>query len=120
MKPINVALGVVVLSGVLAVGCGGGEQNNPNTATAPAPAASSQTPAGNVEVTLTTQPDPPRLGQTIFETMTCTSEMSGTASTGIERSAHTPQTVSMTVPVNTRNRFRAHHSTIRSIMDSHL
>jgi hypothetical protein len=69
MKPINVALGVVVLSGGLALGCGGGEQNNANTATAPAPAASSQTPAGNVEVTLTTQPDPPRVGETTFEAM---------------------------------------------------
>ena len=69
MKPINVALGVVVLSGVLALGCGGGEQNNTNTATAPAPGASSQTPAGNVEVTLTTQPDPPRMGETTFEAM---------------------------------------------------
>ena len=69
MKPINVALGAVVLSGVLALGCGGGEQNNTNTATAPAPGASSQTPAGNVEVTLTTQPDPPRMGETTFEAM---------------------------------------------------
>ena len=69
MKRINVALGVIVLSGVLAIGCGGGEQNNANTATAPAPAASSQTPAGNVEVTLMTQPDPPRMGETTFEAM---------------------------------------------------
>ena len=69
MKRINVALGVIVLSGVLALGCGGGEQTNPNTATAPAPAASSQPPAGNVEVTLTTQPDPPRMGETTFEAM---------------------------------------------------
>src|SRR5688572_23649914 len=50
------------------------------------------------------------------ETITWTSEMSGTASTGIERMAHTPHTVSITVPVKTRNRFRAHQSTTRSIM----
>lgn len=67
MKRINVALGVVVLSGVLALGCGGGEQNNANTAAVPAGA--SQPPAGDVEVTLTTQPDPPKMGETTFEAM---------------------------------------------------
>jgi YtkA-like len=69
MKRINVALGVIVLSGVLAIGCGGGEQNNANTASGPAPGASSQPPAGEVEVTLTTQPDPPKMGETTFEAM---------------------------------------------------
>ena len=69
MKQMNVALGVIVLSGILAIGCGGGEQNNANTASAPAPAASSQPPAGEVEVTLTTQPDPPKMGETTFEAM---------------------------------------------------
>ena len=69
MKRVNVALTVVVLSGVVAIGCGGGGQNNADPAAAPAPAASSQTPAGNVEVTLTTQPDPPRMGETTFEAM---------------------------------------------------
>ena len=69
MKPINVALGVIVLSGVLAIGCGGGEQNNANTASGPAPGASSQPLAGKVEVTLTTQPNPPKMGETTFEAM---------------------------------------------------
>jgi hypothetical protein len=68
MKRINLALGVFVLSGVLAIGCGGGEQNNANTASGPAPGASSQ-PAGEVDVTLTTQPDPPKMGETTFEAM---------------------------------------------------
>jgi hypothetical protein len=67
MKRIDVALGVIVLSGVLVIGCGGGEQNNANTASAPAPGASSQPLAGKVEVTLTTQPNPPRMGETTFE-----------------------------------------------------
>src|SRR5919202_6834643 len=50
------------------------------------------------------------------ETITCTSEMSGTASSGVFVIAQTPQTVRITVPVNTRNRLDAHQSMIRSIM----
>ena len=73
MKCFNVALGVAVLGGMLAVACSGGEQTS-TTSDTPAPAAqgpgaSSQAPAGNVEITLTTQPDPPRMGETTFEAM---------------------------------------------------
>src|SRR5215470_7291400 len=50
------------------------------------------------------------------ETITCTSEMSGTASSGVLFIAQMPQTVRTTVPVNTRNRLDAHQSMIRSIM----
>src|SRR5207249_1633538 len=50
------------------------------------------------------------------ETITCTSEMSGTASSGVRVIAQTPHTVTITVPVNTRNRLDAHQSMIRSIM----
>src|SRR5438874_7601964 len=50
------------------------------------------------------------------ETMTWTSEMSGTASSGVFVIAQMPQTVRTTVPVNTRNRFDAHQSMIVSIM----
>src|SRR2546425_9171008 len=50
------------------------------------------------------------------ETMTWTSEISGTASSGVCLIAQMPQTVRITVPVNTRNRFDAHQSMMRSIM----
>src|SRR6266571_1456545 len=50
------------------------------------------------------------------ETITCTSEISGTASSGVLVMAQMPHTVTMTVPVNTRNRLDAHQSMIRSIM----
>jgi len=63
MKRFSVALGVAVLGGVLAAACGGGEQDA-GTSNMPM-----QTPAGNVEVTLTTQPDPPVTGETTFEAM---------------------------------------------------
>src|SRR5437762_3127404 len=50
------------------------------------------------------------------ETITCTSEISGTASSGVRVIAQMPHTVTITVPVNTRNRLPAHQSMIRSIM----
>src|SRR5213593_458750 len=50
------------------------------------------------------------------ETITCTSEMSGTASSGVRVIAQMPQAVRITVPVNTRNRFEAHQSMVRSII----
>src|SRR5258705_13605227 len=49
------------------------------------------------------------------ETMTCTSEMSGTASSGVAVIAQMPHSVSTTVPVNTRKRLPAHQSMIRAI-----
>src|SRR5688572_11259789 len=49
------------------------------------------------------------------ETITCTSEMSGTASSGVRAIAHSPHTVSAAVPANTRNRLPAHHSMMRPI-----
>jgi len=59
MKRVSVAIGAAVLGSLLAVGCGRGEQNN----------TVGDLPAGNVDVTLTTQPDPPRMGDTTFEAM---------------------------------------------------
>src|SRR5713226_8202770 len=50
------------------------------------------------------------------DTITCTSEISGTASSGVRVIAQMPHTVTMTVPVNTRNRLAAHQSMIRSII----
>src|SRR6266704_6131285 len=50
------------------------------------------------------------------ETITCTSEISGTASSGVFVMAQMPHTVTIAVPVNTRNRLDAHQSMVRSIM----
>src|ERR1041384_6406551 len=49
------------------------------------------------------------------DTITCTSEMSGTASSGVAVIAQMPQSVRAAVPVNTRNRLPAHQSMIRLI-----
>src|SRR5882724_12069886 len=47
--------------------------------------------------------------------MTCTSEMSGSASSGIRRRDQIPASTSSSVPVNTRKRFCAHQSIQREI-----
>src|ERR1700730_10216811 len=47
--------------------------------------------------------------------MTSTSEISGKASSGILRRDQIPASTSRSVPVNTRNRFRAHQSIHRAI-----
>ena len=72
---MKVLLAVIVLAGLTMVAaCGGGSQETPATETMPMPAAAAQAPAaapatGNVEVTLTTQPNPPKMGETTFEAM---------------------------------------------------
>src|SRR3974390_3072365 len=48
-------------------------------------------------------------------TITCTSEMSGSASSGIWRMNQIPARTSRSVPAKTRNRFRAHQSIHREI-----
>src|SRR5689334_24449803 len=48
-------------------------------------------------------------------TMTCTSEISGNASSGIRRKDQIPGSTSSSVPVNTRKRFCAHQSIQREI-----
>src|SRR3972149_1487075 len=50
------------------------------------------------------------------ETITWTSEMSGTASSGVRVIAQTPQSVSTIVPMETRKRLAAHQSMTFSIM----
>src|SRR5262249_30393561 len=50
------------------------------------------------------------------ETMTWTSEISGTASSGVTVIAQMPHTVNAAVAVNTRKRLPAHQSMIRPIM----
>src|SRR5579859_3635254 len=48
--------------------------------------------------------------------ITCTSEMSGSASSGMLLMDHIPASTMATVPVKTRKRLFAHHSMIREIM----
>src|SRR5688572_16217507 len=51
-------------------------------------------------------------------TITWTSEMSGTASSGVAVMAHAPHSVKTIVPVNTRTRFPVHQSMIFGITRS--
>ena len=72
MRGFSVALAVAFVGSVFAAGCGGSSEQNSNMSNMPAPAA--QTPAaapatGPVEITLTTQPNPPKMGETTFEAM---------------------------------------------------
>ena len=76
MERFRVALAVAVIGSVIAAGCGGGgEPQNNNMGNMPMAAPPAQTPAaapaptGNVEITLTSQPDPPKMGETTFEAM---------------------------------------------------
>ena len=72
MRGFSGALVVAFMGSVLAAGCGGGGEQNSNMSNMPAPAAEAPAAApasGNVEVTLTTQPDPPKMGETTFEAM---------------------------------------------------
>ena len=73
MRVVNVALAVAFAGSVLAAGCGssGEQQQNNNTGNMPmpAPGAQASAPTGNVEITLTSQPDPPKMGETTFEAM---------------------------------------------------
>src|SRR5882672_7526057 len=50
------------------------------------------------------------------DTITCTSEMSGTASTGVCVIAQMPQSVRTMIPVKTTNRLAAHQSMMRLII----
>ena len=71
MKRFSLGLGVI-FTAMVAAACGGGttEQQNMNNMPAsntqtPAQApATPSAPAGNVEITLTSQPDPPKTGET--------------------------------------------------------
>src|SRR5687767_3673952 len=71
MKRTGIVLGLIASVSLITAACGGGTQQESTTqdAKATAPAASTEKPAGNVEVTLTTQPDPPKMGETTFEAM---------------------------------------------------
>ena len=66
---MKAVLTVIVLVGVTMAACGGGTPE-PETESMPMPAPAAQVPpAGNAEITLTTQPDPPKMGETTFEAM---------------------------------------------------
>lgn len=72
MRGFSVALAVAFVGSVFASGCGGGSEQNSNMSNMPAPAAQAPAAApatGNVEITLTTQPSPPKMGETTFEAM---------------------------------------------------
>jgi hypothetical protein len=74
MRRFRMALRTAVIGSVLAAGCGGGgEQQNNNTGNVPMQAPAAQPPAtpgtGSVEVTLNTNPDPPRTGEATLEAM---------------------------------------------------
>ena len=64
MTRISAALGMIAVLGALTAGCGGGNQQNSST-----PAADAATGAQNVEVTFTSEPDPPRTGENTFDVM---------------------------------------------------
>jgi Cu(I)/Ag(I) efflux system membrane fusion protein/cobalt-zinc-cadmium efflux system membrane fusion protein len=65
MKPSIVAMTLIATVSVLAAGCGGGTEQNSGS---PAPAGVS-TPGQSVDVTLTSEPSPPRTGENTFEVM---------------------------------------------------
>src|SRR5919106_4301085 len=69
----QIAAAVLVASTtLLAAGCGEAEQNNSGNASTPAAstsAAGTSTSAQNVEVTLRSEPDPPRTGENTFDVM---------------------------------------------------
>ena len=78
MKLTYVALALIPLTGVLTVACGGGNQQDtmkedmPSMTTpAPstAPAGESASMQGGVEITFTTEPDPPKMGDNTLEAM---------------------------------------------------
>lgn len=71
----RLALSGIVIIAAVAAACGGGgepQDNNMNNMPAPgaqAPAAATDAPAGAVDISLTMQPDPPRMGEITFEAM---------------------------------------------------
>ena len=65
---MKAVLTVIVLVGVTMAACGGTPEPGNESMPMPAPAAQVP-PAGNAEITLTTQPDPPKMGETTFDAM---------------------------------------------------
>ena len=73
MRGFSVAVALAFAGSVLAAGCGGSGEPQQNNTTGnmpmPAPGAQASAPTGSVEITLTSQPDPPKMGETTFEAM---------------------------------------------------
>ena len=72
MTRINVAVGLAAITAIaITAGCAGGSEqavsDSAPTASAPAAIAQASTPA--VDITLTTDPDPVRMGENTFEAM---------------------------------------------------
>jgi hypothetical protein len=68
MRRSIVAVTVVATASVFAAGCGGGGTEQSNSGR-PAPAVGISTPGQNVDVTLTSEPNPPRAGENTFDVM---------------------------------------------------
>jgi hypothetical protein len=68
MKPSIVTMALIASASLLTAACGGGgvEQNESRS---PAPATGISTPGQTVDVTLTSEPSPPRSGENTFEVM---------------------------------------------------
>ena len=77
MKLVGMTIGIAVLVGLIAVGCGRGSQNDAAgqgmasmPASAPPAAAAPPTAfAQDIDVTFKTEPDPPKVGENTFEAM---------------------------------------------------
>ena len=70
MKLMGVTIGIVVLVGLIAAGCGRGTQNDAaNQGMASMPAAAPPTTSQDIDVTFKTEPDPPKVGENTFEVM---------------------------------------------------
>jgi hypothetical protein len=68
MKRLVLRLVAVAIVGLVAVACGGNQQPAEQTPAETAPAATAPA-SGPVEITLTSEPDPPRTGENTFEVM---------------------------------------------------
>ena len=77
MKLMGVTIGIAVLVGLIAAGCGRGTQNDASSqgmasmpaAAPPAAAAPPMTSMQDIDVTFKTEPDPPKVGENTFEAM---------------------------------------------------
>ena len=75
MKLMGVTIGIAVLVGLIAAGCGRGTQNDASSqgmasmpaAAPPAAAAPPMTSMQDIAVTFKTEPDPPKVGENTFE-----------------------------------------------------